>query len=251
MILALPARAKLNLGLEVLARVADGTHQIRTVIQSVTLHDLLELAPAAETELVAEGFPIPKGADNLVLRAASALENAAGRRLPARIRLLKRIPPGSGLGGGSSDAAAALRGLTRLHGLDTDLMPVAAGLGADVPFFLLGGCAVATGRGELLQRCRVAPAWFAVAWPGWPLSTAEVYAAWDQVGGEGTNQLAQAAAGVEPKLGEFLDRLGPGWVMTGSGSACFKTFADRESAAAAAGDLDCWTAVVRTVVGVS
>jgi 4-diphosphocytidyl-2-C-methyl-D-erythritol kinase len=251
LILALPARAKLNLGLEVLARLADGNHQIRTLIHSISLHDLVEMSPAGETDLLEEGFPTPGGTDNLVLQAAAALEKAAGRRLPARIRLLKRIPPGSGLGGGSSDAAATLRGLARLHRLETDLRPIAAGLGADVPFFLLGGCAVASGKGELLERCQVAPAWFALAWPGWPLSTADVYAAWDRVGGEGVNQLARAASNVAPEMVDFIDRLGPGWVMTGSGSAYFKSFADREAAAAAIAGLDCWTAVAREVEGLA
>jgi 4-diphosphocytidyl-2-C-methyl-D-erythritol kinase len=251
LILALAARAKLNLGLEVLARLTDGTHEVRTVIQSISLHDLVEMSPAGQTDLLEQGFPTPQGPDNLVLRAAAALEEVAGRRLPARIRLLKRIPPGSGLGGGSSDAAATLRGLARLHRLDTDLRPVAAGVGADVPFFLLGGCAVARGRGELLERCRVAPAWFALAWPGWPLSTADVYAAWDRVGGEGVNQLARAASSVASDMAGFIDRLGPGWAMTGSGSAFYKSVADREAAVAAVAGLDCWTAVARAVEGLA
>jgi 4-diphosphocytidyl-2-C-methyl-D-erythritol kinase len=251
LILVVPARAKLNLGLEVLARLTDGTHEVRTVIQSISLHDLVEMSPAGQTDLLEQGFPTPQGPDNLVLRAAAALEEVAGRRLPARIRLLKRIPPGSGLGGGSSDAAATLRGLARLHRLDTDLRPVAAGLGADVPFFLLGGCAIASGRGELLERCQVAPAWFALAWPGWPLSTADVYAAWDRVGGEGVNQLARAASSVASDMAGFIDRLGPGWVMTGSGSGFFKSFADREAAVAAVARLDCWTAVARAVEGLA
>lgn len=243
MTLALPAHAKLNLELRVLGARPDGQHEVRTLLQRISLHDLLIAEPAAETSLAVEG-EAPAGEENLVLRAAGALEAAAGRRLPARFRLVKRIPAGAGLGGGSSDAAAALRALARLHRLDLDLGPVASGLGADVPFFLGGAAAWATGRGERLEPAAPRPGWYALAWPGYQVGTAAVYRAWDETGGEPPNELARAAARVEPRLEGFARALGEGWRMTGSGSAFFRPAPSEAAARLAVSRLDCWTAVV-------
>ena len=245
--LVLPAYAKLNLELLVKGALPDGRHELDTVFQSVSLHDLLEVAPSGRTELGVEG-EAPAGQENLVLRAAAALEEACGRPLPARFRLLKRIPAGSGLGGGSSDAAAALRGLRRLFELDVDLQPVAAAIGADVPFCLRGGRAAATGAGDLLSALPAGDlTWYALAWPGYGISTAEVYRRWDEVGGGGRNHLQAAACAVEPRLAGFASRLGEGWVMTGSGSAFFKEFRTRPEAVAAVAGLDCWAEVAWAV----
>ncbi|HEX6348338.1 MAG TPA: 4-(cytidine 5'-diphospho)-2-C-methyl-D-erythritol kinase [Candidatus Dormibacteraeota bacterium] len=247
MILALPARAKLNLSLAVNGLRPDGYHEVDTVLQAVDLHDLLEAEPAESSSLEVTG-EAPAGAENLVMKALAALEQAAGRALPTRFRLHKRIPAGAGLGGGSSDAAAALRLASRLHSVALD--PALAGqLGADVPFFLCGGAARAGGRGELLQPCRSGGPWFAIAWPGIAVDTAEVYRAWDAVGGEGPNQLTKAAFRVAPQLAEFAQRLGPDWRMTGSGSAFFTA---RATVAAAEADRqaapgECWTALTRAV----
>lgn len=242
MILALPAHAKLNLSLEVLGARPDGNHEVRTLYQAVSLHDLLIVESAADTSL--EGG---HGSGDLVLKAQQTLAEAAGRRLPARMRLVKRIPEGAGLGGGSSDAAAALRALGRLHRLDLDLLPVGAAVGADVPFFLRGGAANGAGRGDELAAAQIASGWFAVAWPGLSVPTATVYARWDAMGGAGRNQLARAAFAVEPRLEEFAARLGSGWTLTGSGSAFFRPCPTRAEAEAACGGLECWTAVVRPV----
>jgi len=239
--LALPAHAKLNLDLTVLGLQRDGYHEVRTRFQAISLHDLLLIEPAVATSLDG-GFP-----DDLVLRAQRVLERAAGRPLPARFRLVKRIPAGAGLGGGSADAAAALRGLARLYGLDLDLAPLAAELGADVPFLLCGGAAVAQGRGERLTASAADTCWYAIAWPGFPVPTAAVYRRWDEVGGDGANALTRAAFDVEPKLAEFASMLGEGWRMTGSGSAFFRPAATPAEADAAAARLDCWTAVARPV----
>ena len=240
MILALPAHAKLNLSLEVHGVRQDGRHEVTTVLQAISLHDLLLVEPASNTELQG-GHP-----DDLVLRAQRALEVAAGRKLPTRFRLFKRIPAGAGLGGGSSDAAAALRGLTAIHGLEVDLHPLAAELGADVGFFLRGGTALAEGIGDQLHALPTARDWYAIAWPGLEVSTAAVYRRWDEVGGEGKNELTRAALAEEPRLEAFARRL-PGWRMTGSGSAFFKSFGDRKAAEAEIAGLDCWTAVARSV----
>lgn len=241
--LALPAHAKLNLDLAVRGVRPDGFHEISTRFQTISLHDLLLIEPASGTDLNG------RRDDDLVLRAQRALEEAVGQRLPARFRLVKRIPSGAGLGGGSADAAAALRGLSRLYRLDCDLSPIAAGLGSDVPFCLIGGAAVATGRGERLVPAAGARGWYALAWPGFPVATPAVYAKWDEIGGEGPNELTRAALAVEPRLAEFAGKLGTGWQMTGSGSAFFKTCGSREEAEGAVGPLQCWTAVTRSVSG--
>ena len=248
MTLALPARAKLNLDLEVLRKGSDGFHQIRTRIQAVALHDLLELAPADRTTINTTGLAAPPNKDNSVLKAHQALERATGRELPTRFDLHKRIPSGAGLGGASSDAAAALRGLATIHALKVDLAEIAAGIGADVPFFLAGGRALAEGRGERLTRLPTAPdSWFAIAWPGIELLTAAVYRAWDEVKGDGPNQLQRAAAHVAPQVQDFAVRLGNGWQMTGSGSAFFQRCDDQQQARKATARLDCWTAVTHAV----
>jgi 4-diphosphocytidyl-2-C-methyl-D-erythritol kinase len=239
--LALPAHAKLNLDLAVLGVRPDGYHELRTRFQAISLHDLLMVEPAEATSL--EG-----GCDDdLVLRAHKALEQSVGRELPARFRLVKRIPAGAGLGGGSSDAAAALRALQRLFDLDCDLRPVAASLGADVPFLLTGGAAVATGRGEALAPTGLATSWFAIAWPGYAISTATVYRGWDDAGGDGENELTRAALAAEPRLAQFADMLGDGWRMTGSGSAFFRACPTRDEAERAVAPLTCWRTVTHPV----
>jgi 4-diphosphocytidyl-2-C-methyl-D-erythritol kinase len=247
--LAVPARAKINLDLEVLRRGDDGFHQVRTTIQAVALHDLLELAPAERTTINATGLAIKTGKDNSVLKAHAAVERAVGQELPTRFDLHKRIPSGAGLGGASSDAAATLRGLVAIHAIKKiDLTEIAAGLGADVPFFLAGGTARAEGRGERITQLSTEPdRWFAIAWPGIELLTVAVYRAWDEVKGDGPNQLQRAAGHVAPQLKDFAARLGHGWQMTGSGSAFFLRCPDRNAASSATAKLDCWTAVTHAV----
>ena len=250
MTLALPARAKLNLDLEVLRRSADGYHEIRSTFQAIDLHDWLELDVAGSTQIEASGFAFATEESSIV-KAQRALERAAKKPLNARIHVHKRIPPGSGMGGASTDAAATLVALSRLYRLEhVDLEAAALEVGADVPFFLRGGRALAEGRGERLTRLDDASSpnqWFAIAWPGVELSTAAVYGAWDSAGGEGPNHLRRAAAKVAPQLDEFAARLGAGWQMTGSGSAFFKGTRTEQEAREATADLECWTAVARTV----
>jgi 4-diphosphocytidyl-2C-methyl-D-erythritol kinase len=244
---ALPARAKLNLDLEVVKSRVDGFHDIRTTIQAIDLHDLIEITPADETSLTTSGLPVVNNADNSVLTAHRAVEQLAGKALPTRFHLHKRIPPGSGLGGASSDAATTLKALVATYKVDVDLEAIAQTLGADVPFFLTGGKAVAEGRGERLTRLSVEPAWYLVAWPRIELSTADVYRAWDEVHGESPNHLRRAAEHVEPRLQEFAKGLGPGWQMTGSGSAFFLQCETQTQADERAAKLDSWTAVTHSV----
>ena len=151
-----PAFAKVNLRLEILGRRADGYHELRTVFQSLSLHDSLRLSftPGRKIELRVEGDPALSAAPvrkNLVWRALSVLRRELKLRRGIRAELHKRIPAGRGLGGGSSDAAAALAGLLRLSGrriAPGRLIEIASGLGADVPFFLFGGRALGVSRGD-------------------------------------------------------------------------------------------------------
>ncbi len=174
------APAKINWMLEVLGRRDDGYHEVRTVMQTVEPCDILEIEPADELQMgVEERHEFSE--DDLVLRAASALDEGGGRG--ARIRLTKRIPVAAGLGGGSSDAAAALRGLNELWGLDrsdSQLVEVAAGLGSDVPFFVYGGAALAEGRGErVTPLSEPPPTWLVLLAPPLelPEKTRRMYAA--------------------------------------------------------------------------
>ena len=247
MTLVVPARAKLNLDLAVLSRTDDGYHDVRTQIQAVALHDLLELKRADRTTMTAAGPHRIDPDQNSVRKAHQALESAAGRELPTAFHLDKCIPPGSGMGGASSDAAAALRGLAALHNISADLAKIAATVGADVPFFLKGGAAIAEGRGERITAMPAEAGWFAIAWPDIELSTADVYRAWDDVKGDGQNQLRSAAEHVEPRLRDFAKRLGAGWQMTGSGSAFFARCEDEQSARHAVVKVDGWTAVTHSV----
>lgn len=147
------APAKINWTLEVLGRRPDGFHEIRSVMQTLSLTDELEAAPAEGASLHVEGLGAESlgSADNLVARVMSEVPKPAGG-CPVAFRLHKRIPAAAGLGGGSSDAAAALRLLQRLWGLGGDnVFRSAAALGSDVPFFLRGGAQIASGRGEILM----------------------------------------------------------------------------------------------------
>jgi 4-diphosphocytidyl-2-C-methyl-D-erythritol kinase len=178
--LTLRTSAKVNLVLEVLGKRADGYHELSTVLQAIDLFDRLVLEEDEALTLTSSDPALPTDEANLVVRAARLLAEAAGVRRGARIRLEKRIPVAAGLGGGSSDAAATLWGLNRLWGLRWGaerLLAVATALGMDVPFFLLGGRALATGRGEKLEALPASPALAMVlVTPGFPLSTREVYA---------------------------------------------------------------------------
>ena len=148
----IPAYAKVNLSLEVIGRRDDGYHDIVTILQTISLADTLTIRPS--DRLVVEcDAPGLDGDSNLVWTAAMALAERAGIAPRARISIAKRIPVAAGLGGGSADAAAALRGLNRLWGLDwpaSELSKIAAGIGADVPFLIYGGTALATGRGDCI-----------------------------------------------------------------------------------------------------
>jgi len=184
--LSLACPAKVNLSLRVHGKRPDGFHEISTVLQTIDLCDRLvihRVDPASPPRIEVPGGGAPADDSNLVLKAARAFFGVLGE--PARgvrFRLEKRIPAGSGLGGGSSDAAAALLGLQSLWGQPLDarqLHGVGAAVGSDVPFFLEGGTAFATGRGEQVESLDDMPsATVSVVVPAVEVPTAEVYGGW-------------------------------------------------------------------------
>jgi 4-diphosphocytidyl-2-C-methyl-D-erythritol kinase len=175
--------AKINLGLRVLGRRQDGYHEIVTLFQAIDLWDDLEAVEAEQLTLTVDDPSVPADESNLVLRAARLLQarvpGAVGRG--AALRLRKRIPAGGGLGGGSSDAAGALLLLDALWGLGLPaetLRRLAGELGSDVPYFLTGGTAIGTGRGERVASLPSIPERLVVlGFPPFSLSTPEVYRA--------------------------------------------------------------------------
>jgi 4-diphosphocytidyl-2-C-methyl-D-erythritol kinase len=185
-----PAPAKLNLFLRVLGRRADGFHEIETLVQPLTLADGVEARVAGdglELQVVGEyANQVPRGEDNLALRAARALAEEANVSKGARLLLVKRIPVAAGLGGGSSDAAAALRALDLLWdcGLGTDaLVKVAARIGSDVPALVRNGPVLARGKGERVEPVTVMRTWWALVAPSQSVLAGDAYRWWDEYGG--------------------------------------------------------------------
>ena len=180
------AFAKVNLGLAVGPERPDGYHEVATALLAISLSDRLAFAPRGRGVTLAVDGPeargVPTGETNLVVRAAAALAAALGEKRGAAIRLTKSIPHGAGLGGGSSDAAATLRGLLALWGrtvAPARLRELAATLGSDVPFFLGGGFALATGRGTDLRPLtppRARALTFVIVVPDAEISTRWAYA---------------------------------------------------------------------------
>ena len=182
MALILPAFAKLNLTLDVTARRPDGYHEIDSVMQTISLHDLIwiERSDCRVFDVVG---PAIEG-ENLVLKAARELEGHVGLALPFTIRLFKRVPMGAGLGGGSADAAAFLKAANLLYDLKlkpSELVEIATSVGQDVPFFLSGGTARASALGSTLSPLPAVPSsWrFLVVCPPVQIPTRTVYEAVD------------------------------------------------------------------------
>src|SRR6202050_4837062 len=158
----IPAFAKINLCLHVMGRRPDGYHELRTIFQTISLADSLELTPVSEPGITLEtnDAELPTGPGNLVNRAIEAMAGETGFRGGIRASLEKRIPVARGLGVGSSDASAAIVGMLRLTKAKVPLarlIEIAAGLGADVPFFLFGGRALAVNRGDEIYPLNDAP----------------------------------------------------------------------------------------------
>ena len=175
-----PSPAKVNLFLEIIGRRPDGYHDIASIMQLVDLCDEVRLRRRRTgIRVEVQGAELPAGRGNLAYRAAALLLEAAGVEGGVEIHLEKRIPVAGGLGGGSSNAAAVLIGLSRLYGLSWSqeaLQKLGENLGSDVPFFLGDGLALATGRGEILTPLSAwPPQWLVLANPGLPISTAWAY----------------------------------------------------------------------------
>jgi len=236
------APAKLNLFLHIVGRRADGYHLLESAFMLIDWCDSLHFELRADGQLSREDLGIPLPADDLVLRAARALQQASGTRLGAHIAIDKRIPAQAGMGGGSSDAASTLLALNRLWGLKLDLaalLPMGLKLGADVPFFLAGHNAWVTGVGETMRPIALPAARFCVVKPTQGLATGRIFSHPQlkrdsapailsgfaaQPYGFGSNDLQQIAGQLCPAVVQAIDWLsgqGLSGRMTGSGSAVF------------------------------
>jgi 4-diphosphocytidyl-2-C-methyl-D-erythritol kinase len=264
----LRAYAKVNYALEVRGLRPDGYHELSTVMQSISLADLVEIERAErgfELTVEPEGVEVGPPEENTLYKAWSRLGERTGEALPVRVRLTKKIPAGAGLGGGSADAAAALVGLNELFGLglsEAQLRDVGLRVGADVPFCLIGGTALGEGIGEVLGPLPVPPPHrLVVAKPAAGAETARIYGAYDErplngnpsvapvvealrTGDLGAlarslgNDLAPVTEGLVPEvraLGKALLRAGAlGAVMSGTGTAVCGIFASVAEARTAA-----------------
>jgi len=279
--LGVRAFAKVNLHLEVLRRRPDGYHDIETVLQSVGLYDTLHLVPRPSgLSLLCDAPGVPRGEDNLCMRAARALLAAVERDEPprgVRLDLYKSIPVAAGCGGASADAAAVLIGLDHFWQLGLGLerlTAIAATLGSDVPFCVRGGTALARGRGErLIQLPDLEQTWFLLVFPGIPVRSEWAYtklsmgltrrphalnldrlksilARYPEAARGFYNRLEDAVCPAHPQLAEiaaWLQQSGaPVAMMTGSGSGVFAAFGDQRRAERVRRDLgrSDWRAMV-------
>lgn len=250
------APAKLNLALHVRARRADGYHDLETLFAFTTFGDTLTAEPARDLSLTVDGeFADPAGAgdDNLVLRAARLLQRDTGVRQGAALRLTKRIPVAAGLGGGSADAAATLRLLTRVWEVQrtrADLVALAAELGADVPACVASQTCLGTGRGEILRLVDAGVEGLSVLIlnPCVAVPTGPVFAGWDGVDrgpldadlglSDLRNDLEAPAIALVPAIADMIDWLAAREQvivvrMSGSGGSAFALFHSAAAAAAA------------------
>ncbi len=274
------APAKINLYLHVVGKRADGYHLLDSLVAFAGVGDTVEVRSAPELSLRVTGpfgARVPTGPENLVLRAARALAAASGVKTGADITLIKRLPPSSGIGGGSADAAATLHALAQLWGIGLAggaALDLALGLGADVPVCLAGRAAHMGGIGEVLTAAPDLPeTWLVMANPGVPVSTPAVFkarsgafsssaplegpivdaAALARRLAERRNDLEEPARALVPAVAEVLSELAAQddvllSRMSGSGGTCYGLFADPASAGKAAARLsaghgDWWVAV--------
>jgi len=243
-----PAPAKINLFLHVVGRRADGYHLLQTVFRFLDFGDVLRIKPRADGGIVAaQPLPGVDPASDLTLRAARLLRDTAGGGQGVTIELVKRIPMGGGLGGGSSDAATTLLALNRLWGCglsSAELQALGLVLGADVPIFIHGRSAFAEGVGERFSDVAPPPAWYLVTLPAVAVPTPEIFraadlrrdtpaiAAADWRPGFGGNDLEPVACRLYPEVADHL-----AWLrqraparMSGSGACCFAEFATESAA---------------------
>ena len=256
------APAKVNLNLRITGRRDDGYHLLDSLMIPISLGDEVEISlaegPPRSLTLSADAPDVPLGEENTVHRAAQAFYERTGRREPVAVRIQKRIPIGAGLGGGSTDAAAALRGMNDLLGAGLtvdDLMALALSVGADVPFFIRSEAARVRGIGERLSPAGPLPRlWLVVLFPGFGVSTAWVYRNFrfkltkssnnnnliqnldtpHEVAQVMVNDLETVTLGRYPRIALLKNRLDEqgaiGSLMSGSGSAVFGLFAGEADA---------------------
>ncbi|KJS12164.1 MAG: 4-diphosphocytidyl-2C-methyl-D-erythritol kinase [Peptococcaceae bacterium BRH_c8a] len=260
------AHAKINLLLDVLGTRADGYHELKTVMQTLSLCDDVILEPAPAISLAVAGANLTAGPENLAYRAADLLRKRTGYRGGAAVRLIKRIPLAAGLAGGSADAAAVLCGLNKMWhlGLGIDeLSFLGAELGSDVSFCLWGGTALCQGRGEVVTPLPALPsAGVLLVKPHFGVSTADVYQRYDTLASPNHPDIQEMLtvvknadmSGVVKKLGNSLEQVtlalhpelqllkdeiattgATGVLMSGSGPTVFGIYADPPSAVRAAG----------------
>lgn len=277
--ITLQAPAKINFRLDVLRKRTDGYHDLRMLMQRISLYDDIELTLTASPGItvLVNSDAVPAGPDNIAWRAAAALLQQSGSTAGVRIRIDKRIPVAAGLGGGSSNAATTLIGLNRLLALgysDAELMNIGLQLGADVPFFIFGQPAIAEGIGEKLTAVAGLPQLpLVIVNPGIPVATAWVYqnlrlttekvaakipllyeSAADLCGIL-SNDLEAVTISRFPVIREIKEQLiaagAIGALMSGSGASVFAVFTDETTAKSAAGQLarTCgwFTAAVSTI----
>jgi 4-diphosphocytidyl-2-C-methyl-D-erythritol kinase len=266
------AYAKVNLALAVYPAAADGYHPLRGIYQSVSLADTVTISPASDDEINVSNDEAPADATNTAWIALDAVRRAARLPITSRLDIDKRIPAGSGLGGGSADAAAVIGLLAASYGIDDEVSDeIAISIGSDVPFALRGGTALVTGRGDTIATMEpLAGFAIAIVVPPFALGTPEVFREWDRLDNpvgdvvpDGNlppalrgrepirNDLYAAAVSVDPRIAEWRSELAGIWgstvCMTGSGSALFSFFANIDEAASAASAV---TMPTRASVGV-
>lgn len=256
--------AKINLGLEVVGLREDGYHEIITLFQTINLGDYLKFKLRSDNRLIVSGdrSDVPWDESNLIYRAALLLKNVAGLSKGIEIEVKKNIPPGRGLGGGSSNAALTLLLLNRFWQIDLPvdrLLSLAASLGADIPYFFFGGLCLGRGKGDQLDPLPDLPErWVLLVIPDFPVSTAIIYRELDQqaefltsrdkaskiikfletkdsaVIRQFENDLELVALKIHPQLAEIKQEIANSGaelsMMSGSGSAVYGLFAERTEA---------------------
>lgn len=258
--------AKINLTLEILGVRADGYHELRSIMQPIDFFDEVRIGveDGEGISLEVSGMEITEGSDNLAWKAAEKYLQVSGLSLSVKIQIKKRIPPGSGLGGGSGNAAAVLVGLNKLTNALTEekLLNIAGGIGADVSFFIRSQSCVAEGIGEKITLLRDFPIfYYLILCPKLHVSTKEIYEKWDELHSPEEwndqnadewdiqetvsqfrdsakpplrNDLEEAALELYPEIGSYkkiLSSMGAESVsMTGSGSAVYALFKDEDEA---------------------
>jgi 4-diphosphocytidyl-2-C-methyl-D-erythritol kinase len=257
------AYAKINLGLKILGKRQDGYHNILSLFQTVEVHDTLMISDSEPPSLECGASDVPLGAENLILKAERLFSEFTGINSHAHFLLTKIIPLGGGLGGGSANAAAALRGLRRFYRIESlsenEMMEMAAKLGSDVPFLLSGGTAVVSGRGEnILPTDWPFDFTYIIVNPGFAISTAWAYHSLQNLSGNYDNYNEIIGCLQKGKLGKdeffrslsndfesvvlpeypvlatiksiMLDQGASAAFMTGSGSSMVGIFEDEQKA---------------------